>query len=849
MLSIEEDIDLKLQRLWEIDEVQSGSNDLTPEQSECETFFNDTVHRESSGRIVVKLPFKESPDALGLSRNMALKRFVSQERRFARDSNLKSQYVAFMKEYEDFGHMSLVRSPRLHEPHYFIPHHCVFKPSSTSTKLRVVFDASCPSSSQKSLNDLLMVGPTIQDELYKILLRFRLHRFALTADIVKMYRQVLIDSQDRKFQYILWRNSEEEEIRTYHLNTVTYGMSAAPYLAIKSLHYLADQYMDQFELGAKTIKSSFYVDDFLCGSDTLEELSRMKQEVNEILIRGSFQLDKWHSNHRDFQDDKTVKDLNIEDSAVTSALGISWDQQKDVFLFLFSPKVQIDEKITKRTILSLSSALFDPLGLLSPLIIKAKIIMQELWILKIGWDESVPQEIHSAWKSFVSDLKLLPSLKIPRFCLAPDSKSVQLHGFCDSSIRAYGCCFYFRVKTSSGNVVVRLFTAKSRVAPTKRKSLPKLELCGAQLLAKLYSKIKNLFAIPNLEVVLWTDSQLVLHWLKQHSSTLSVFVGNRVSEIQDLTNGCVWRHVPTQFNPADIVSRGSTVQELASSIWFNGPAFLALDPVQWPPTKTDKLSEENQQVFDKEKRKTPQEIENAKLCIVFNIQKLHFQDDITRALKKKDPQGALKCLNPFLDSSNGFNLLKVGGRLEAPHFGGLWEAAVKSAKGHLTRTLDNTRLTYEELATAMIEIEAVLNSRPISPLSSDPSDFEALTPGHFLIGAPLRSLPERDVPTNEINKLEYWARISAIKQQFWKKWSHDYINELQTRNKWTSTNSNITPGSLVIIKEDNLPPQRWLMGKIINIVRGRDDRVRVVDIKTTKGVIRRPIHRLALLSS
>ncbi|XP_037805276.1 uncharacterized protein LOC119599551 [Lucilia sericata] len=849
MLSIEEDIDLKLQRLWEIDEVQSGSNDLTPEQSECETFFNDTVHRESSGRIVVKLPFKESPDALGLSRNMALKRFVSQERRFARDSNLKSQYVAFMKEYEDFGHMSLVRSPRLHEPHYFIPHHCVFKPNSTSTKLRVVFDASCPSSSQKSLNDLLMVGPTIQDELYKILLRFRLHRFALTADIVKMYRQVLIDSQDRKFQYILWRNSEEEEIRTYHLNTVTYGMSAAPYLAIKSLHYLADQYMDQFELGAKTIKSSFYVDDFLCGSDTLEELSRMKQEVNEILIRGSFQLDKWHSNHRDFQDDKTVKDLNIEDSAVTSALGISWDQQKDVFLFLFSPKVQIDEKITKRTILSLSSALFDPLGLLSPLIIKAKILMQELWILKIGWDESVPQEIHSAWKSFVSDLKLLPSLKIPRFCLAPDSKSVQLHGFCDSSIRAYGCCFYFRVKTSSGNVVVRLFTAKSRVAPTKRKSLPKLELCGAQLLAKLYSKIKNLFAIPNLEVVLWTDSQLVLHWLKQHSSTLSVFVGNRVSEIQDLTNGCVWRHVPTQFNPADIVSRGSTVQELASSIWFNGPAFLALDPVQWPPTKTDKLSEENQQVFDKEKRKTPQELENAKLCIVFNIQKLHFQDDITRALKKKDPQGALKCLNPFLDSSNGFNLLKVGGRLEAPHFGGLWEAAVKSAKGHLTRTLDNTRLTYEELATAMIEIEAVLNSRPISPLSSDPSDFEALTPGHFLIGAPLRSLPERDVPTNEINKLEYWARISAIKQQFWKKWSHDYINELQTRNKWTSTNSNITPGSLVIIKEDNLPPQRWLMGKIINIVRGRDDRVRVVDIKTTKGVIRRPIHRLALLSS
>ena len=184
-----------------------------------------------------------------------------------------------------------------------------------------------------------------------------------------------------------------------------------------------------------------------------------------------------------------------------------------------------------------------------------------------------------------------------------------------------------------------------------------------------------------------------------------------------------------------------------------------------------------------------------------------------------------------------------------PHFGGLWEAAVKSAKGHLTKALSNTKLTYEELATAMVEIEAILNSRPISPLSSDPSDFEALTPGHFLIGAPLRSLPERDVLSKEVNNLEYWARISAVKQSFWKRWSHDYLNELQTRNKWTASNPNVTPGSLVIVREDNLPPQQWLMGKIINIIPGRDDRVRVVDIKTTKGTMRRPIHRLALLSS
>ncbi|XP_073827227.1 uncharacterized protein [Musca autumnalis] len=625
LLSTEDKINMNLERLWKIEEIDAASTQSTPEQMECERFFRNTVCRESSG----------------LSRNTALQRFAAQERRLARDSELKSQYVAFMKEYEESGHMSLVKKPILEEPHYYIPHHCVFKPNSTSTKLRVVFDASCPTSSQTSLNDILMVGPTIQDELYLLLLRFRLYRFAITADIVKMYRQVLVDQHDRKYQYILWRYSEQEPIRTYQLNTVTYGTSAAPFLAVRSLHYLADEYTENFELGARAIKTSFYVDDFLCGAESREDLAELKYQVTEILKNGCLELDKWHSNHENFRHDKTIKDLNLDDSSITNALGISWDQQKDEFLFSFSSKFKIGNIVSKRSILSLSSSLFDPLGLVAPLMIKAKIILQELWILKIGWDESVPQDVHTAWLQFVNDLQSLSSLHIPRYCLSPSPESIQLHGFCDSSIRAYGCCLYIR----------------------------------------------------------------------------------------------------------------------------------------------------------------PQELENAILAIVWHIQQQHFKDDIARTAKKKDPQGPLKCLNPFLDSSNGLEILKVGGRLEladipeaqkhpiilpkdnnfvkAPHFGGLWEAAVKSAKGHLNRTLANTRLTFEELVTALVEIEAILNSRPISPMSSDPSDLEALTPGHFITGSALRSLPEREVTTTNINNLEHWAQITAIKQRFWKKWHHEYINELQ----------------------------------------------------------------------
>lgn len=197
------------------------------------------------------------------------------------------------------------------------------------------------------------------------------------------------------------------------------------------------------------------------------------------------------------------------------------------------------------------------------------------------------------------------------------------------------------------------------------------------------------------------------------------------------------------------------------------------------------------------------------------------------------------CSNEFIN----FNFIPP----RAPHFGGLWEAAVKSAKGHLTRTLANTRLTYEELVTALVEIEAIMNSRPISPLSSDPSDYEALTPGHFITGGALRSLPEQDQSIKNVNLLDHWAQITNIKQRFWKKWSHEYINELQVRNKWTNSNPNVAVNALVLVHEDNIPPQKWLMGRIVQTINGRDGRIRVADIKTTKGVIRRPIHKLALL--
>ncbi|XP_055907765.1 uncharacterized protein LOC129942744 [Eupeodes corollae] len=185
----------------------------------------------------------------------------------------------------------------------------------------------------------------------------------------------------------------------------------------------------------------------------------------------------------------------------------------------------------------------------------------------------------------------------------------------------------------------------------------------------------------------------------------------------------------------------------------------------------------------------------------------------------------------------------------APHFGGIWEAAVKIAKGHLYRSLGGAKLSFEELSTALVEIEAIMNSRPITPVSTDPNDVEALTPAHLLMGSSLKAVPDPIEEVSDISYLQRWRRINAVKTLFWKQLSSEYILELRGRAKWASSRPNITIGSLVIIHEDNLPPQKWLLGRVTKIIEGPDGRVRVADIKTSRGEFRRPIRKLAAIPS
>ncbi|XP_037930699.1 uncharacterized protein LOC119665544 [Teleopsis dalmanni] len=405
-----------VQKFWELEEIpkEIKVKKYTAEQQLCETKFVSTVQRTLSGRFKVKLPFKSDPSLLGFSFQAAKSRFLSLERKRSQDSILQNLYMDFMKEYRNLGHMTPTNENFSATPHYFIPHQYVLRPQSTSTKLRVVFDASSRTSSQMSLNDLLMVGPIVQD-LYSILIRFRMHKYAITADIVKMYRQIEVDEADRTFQLKLWRENSSDELKVYKLNTVTYGTSSAPILASRCLTHLSDIYQLTYPREANSIRNDFYVDDLLTGSDNFENLETIRKEVSYILNEAGFQLAKWFSNHSAYESTELLeKPLKINDSDITKALGIHWLPKSDIFKFHLEEKFN-HLRARKRNILSVSARLFNPLGLICPIITKAKILLQELWLQKLDWDESIPMHLDTSWQAIKADLSSLDSIAIPRF--------------------------------------------------------------------------------------------------------------------------------------------------------------------------------------------------------------------------------------------------------------------------------------------------------------------------------------------------------------------------------------------------------------------------------------------------
>ncbi|XP_071578402.1 uncharacterized protein [Temnothorax nylanderi] len=389
--TILENLDLDLRRFWEIEEVPHKTH-LSPEEQQCEEHFAATQSRTPEGRYVVRLPFKTGPPIdLGESRFTALASLVRSERRLLREQNKAALYREFLDEYEKLGHMTKVNdtdSQSSHSQVYYIPHHAVFRESSVTTQLRVVFNASCATSNGTSLNHHLLIGPKLQRNLAAVILLWRQHQFVFTADIAKMYRQILIDNRDVDYQRILWRSSPSEPVADYRLLTVTYGTASAPYLALRVLLQLVKDYGDEFPLAALVLRLLTYVDD--C----------------------TFEADN--------------RDL----------------------------------------------------------------------ALKCDWDDVLPGDLLEQWREYHSQLPRLKLISIPRWTkYGSNIDDCEIHGFSDASTKAYAAVVYLRLVLRNGPVTICILVAKSKVAPIKTISVPRLELCGALLLAQLMS-----FVLSNLDI-------------------------------------------------------------------------------------------------------------------------------------------------------------------------------------------------------------------------------------------------------------------------------------------------------------------------------------------------------------
>lgn len=441
-------INAELTKFWELENFPQ-EQPLSEEEALSEKHFISNTTRLDDGRFVVALPLRDDPSSLGDSYGMAKKRFLNLEARFRKQPETKKAYKDFIHEYEDLGHLSQGPSQKPNVS-FFLPHHPVIRESSESTRLRVVYDASARSTSGLSINDLQLVGPTIQDSLFNILVRFRQHKFILSGDIEKMFRQVLLREEDRNLQLILWRDNETEPLRILRLNTVTYGFSSASFLTTRCIWQLGEESFDNRT--KEIIQKDFYCDDLLTGADTQEELRCIQLSVSSELSKGGFHLRKYRTNLPGLLFENTVNHENetLLISNATSTLGIGWIPSTDEihFQIQYTPV----EVLTKRSILSSTFKIFDPLGLLSLCTIKPKIMLQDLWRLKLDWDEPVPQDIKKSWLKFTEHLSVLSSLKIPRRVLLDDPISIEMHCFCDSSQQAFGTCIYLRSVDQKGNI-------------------------------------------------------------------------------------------------------------------------------------------------------------------------------------------------------------------------------------------------------------------------------------------------------------------------------------------------------------------------------------------------------------
>ena len=602
--------DQMLFQLWKAEEPQrTEATVFSAEEQRVEDHFARThEYIPEEKRYRVALPRTQGDMQLGESRGRALFRAQANEKSLLK----KNRWPAFqdvMSEYISLGHAVAVSPQNIHTPpsqHYYMPVHSVLKETSTSTKVRAVFDASAPSASGVSLNDLLAVGPTLQPILEKTLLRFRSHCIAISGDISKMYREILLSPVDRPLHRFLWRKELTGPWQDYEMQRVTFGVTSSPYMAIKTLFQTATDFGQSFPEAQKQIREAFYVDDFLGGASSEKQAILLRKQINEILSKGGFTIKKWRSSSPNvlksipLELQEKIPDQKLLDShsaCYPKALGVVWDSRKDQMAT--HVEVLSGCSFTKRGVASDIAKTFDVLGWLSPVILESKTLYRSLWQRKLGWDQEIPDSCKIQHQKWREELPLLAGIRVPRhYYQGRKPEEVSLHGFSDASCKAFSAVVYIRAVYKTGPPTSALVCSKTRVAPLVDRTIPELELCGAHLLARVLETVSSALDIPISNIKAYSDSTIVLAWLDGSPKRYKLYVSNRISRTIRIMPSEVWNYVPTKSNPADCASRGIRAAELLSHpLWWHGPPWL-LEQTLVIPAKPQRSAQEK--IIDQE---------------------------------------------------------------------------------------------------------------------------------------------------------------------------------------------------------------------------------------------------------
>ncbi|OXA42316.1 hypothetical protein Fcan01_22920 [Folsomia candida] len=496
---------------------------IKPRMKRKKKHFLRTVSRTKEGRYAVALPWVDEERTIPDNKVVAEKRLISTTTKLRESGN----YELYDKVFQDWEKEGLIEEVvgGVDRPCHYLPHRPVYKLESNTTPVRPVYDASCKNGRNPSLNDLLEKGPNLLELIPAILLRFREKKIGVISDIRKAFQMIEVAKPDQDFQrFLWWNNKENPRMKIYRHKRVVFGVKCSPFLLGAVIEYHLSQVTGEENEYANKLLRSLYVDNCVTSVDTEEEYEKFKSLAVKMMCDARMELRQWErssSGAAGISFEQLDKDENGQETTVV--LGLNWDKNKDE-LSVSVPKEEQIENISKRVMLSKVQQFFDTMGYLSPTTIIPKLLLQKTWTEKNSWDE----ELDSTIKKEFEDCQ-----------------------------HAYAAAVFVRVEDNE-QVSVQLLQAKARVAPMKKVTIPRLELLGCTIAARLSKSVKE-----------------------------AKSAGNRVKEICSLSNSMEWNHVPGVLNPADLPSKGCSPSHLINSKWWEGPDWLKKPKSEWPSSKEE----------------------------------------------------------------------------------------------------------------------------------------------------------------------------------------------------------------------------------------------------------------------